>query len=234
LIVLAICSAILILVAILFYEIWLGYFHIPLIGGPRVEAVTLALNTENARQARWNYINEWPAVGEVVPGGGGDRSGYINASGELYTVPVSYGYHLVGENLEFTVDVVGDRVLATETYWRKTYPAFAEAVVPPGACWYRRIDGFIAAAVAVEPADAVYNAIVLNFSELEKLKKGSAYTALDYTSSATGQPIIYDGSIPQEGEFSIYISRIGGNDQPYLVIRNPGAEDLQVKYKAMM
>ena len=218
---------------------------------PEQTAIDIALNTPASNKAASQHGQFEPGVvvGNVTPSSESQLSGYINASGQLLEVPVTYGGWAVGENLVFTVDVQSKQVLCTEQYFRRTFPAGATAVVPPGASWYHRIYGIqglygadtytYKAGFTFEPVNASVYQQIMSGEELSHCRYRTENRMIGYNDARNNGTVATPGSVAVNK--SIYSSgqQISSGIGPlpealYLVIENRDSEPVTVSYQALM
>ncbi|WP_424357475.1 hypothetical protein [Methanocella sp. MCL-LM] len=218
---------------------------------PEQTAIDIALNTPASKEAASQYGQFEPGVvvGNVTPSSESQLSGYINASGVLLEVPATYGGWAVGENLVFTVDVQSKQIMCREQYFRRTFPATATAIVPPGASWYHRVYGAqglhgadtytYKADFTYEPRNASVYQQVMSGEELSHYRNRTESRAIEYTGARDNGTVSAPGSLAVNKSIHSSGQRISSGTGPlpealYLVIENRDSEPVTVSYQALM
>jgi hypothetical protein len=131
-------------------------------------------------------------VTNVSAYGDDGRSGLIGSNEKLLKVSLMFSSTWsVGENRGLTVDVDSGKIVGREQYFRRLgMPPYSESfLVPPGATWYRRINGAyyqmegvtkLLPDITFDPADAKVYATVVDNGNLSLFMNGASYAPLQY------------------------------------------------------
>jgi hypothetical protein len=161
-------------------------------------AIRTALADPGVREAASNSFGKTCAVANVSAYGADGRSGLVGTNETLLKVSLTFGSDwATGENGGIIVDMANSTVVGREQYFRRLgMPPYSESIlVPPGASWYRRINGIyfqgeglteLFATITIEPADAKVYATVVDNRSLLQFLNGAVYAPLQFIDPNTG------------------------------------------------
>jgi hypothetical protein len=152
-------------------------------------------------------------IDDVAPQGQSTRSGIIDFGSPLMTVNLSIpmGMYAPDRYVEF-VDLSHSRVVSSEWYSYRGFPAEMDITLPPGASYYHILSGPVSAGLnqsegfgvqtfwgrvdKLSPENASLYTILIDEENLSKLKNGSPYVAVTYNDTGTGKLNTMNGTSP--------------------------------------
>jgi hypothetical protein len=155
-------------------------------------AIRIALADPGVAEATKNSFDKTCIVTNVSAYGADGRSGIVGFNETLLKVSLQFSSEwAVGENRGLTVDVDSGKIVGREQYFRRLgMPPYSESfLVPPGATWYRRINGvyhqmdgltMLQPSITFAPADSQVYATVMDDTNLSFFKSGAAYSPLQF------------------------------------------------------
>lgn len=243
----------LLLLAVLCASGIVGFAVAPLLSSPEDRAISVAL----AEPGVQDFIATDPGhyvIDNVALQGQNGKSGFIDIEEEVYAVNLSKPNMIFGVDRYIAfVNLRQSKVIGSEWYSYRGFPASLDITLPPGASYYHVLFGMINGGPSnsedfgvqtfwyriggLSPENASLYPILVDEPNLSKLKNGSSYEAAVYNDTWTHQPAVMNGTAPVCYDWSVNASvkrlpRYDTGNWPdfyfspsyYLVLRNAGPE----------
>lgn len=185
-----------------------------LTAGQKMDAILLALDNSRIGETINDFKNMSPniSVEPVTVSKQGIQSGYLNIT-NIVAVPMNFGDMFSKQYFIVYVDIQNHTVIGLENGGFRGLDN-VNLSIPPGAYWYHWVMGpWVNASddmsriemqfrVGYTPGDARLYMIVVNESNFEKFKNGSAFSPLTYVDYTTNQTTVLDGKKPVVPDFT--------------------------------
>jgi|AGTN01.1.fsa_nt_gi hypothetical protein len=225
-------------------------------GNVTVMAIRAALADPGVAKATNNSFDKTCMVTNVSAYGDDGRSGLIGSDETLMKVSLMFSSTMTsGENRGLTVDVESGKIVGREQYFRRLgMPPYSDTiVVPPGASWYRLLNGAgdtvnavikLRPTITFEPADAKIYATVVDDKNLSLFLAGKAYapsmfTDMDTNGTSTCEnrlistPWELNASVPWTGYNGPTVPE-GPSHSYYVILKNGDlARPVEITYDLM-
>ncbi len=195
---------------------------VPQLFGPEDPAVRIALSDPDVKRAIANDQGNYKVV-SVTPQGQNGKSGFINISETLVAVELSMqgAMMIAPDHYVAFVDLNQSKVVSGEWYSYRGNPAVFDITLPSGASYYHVLNGGINVGPGSEdfgvqtfwgnihslsPENASLYPILVDGSNLSRMKNGSSYEPAAYNDTNTRRPAVMNGSAPVSVGWSVNAS----------------------------
>jgi len=168
----------------------------------KLKAIDIALEDPDVKGYLDQHVSDPKNIEGVKLADINGGSDFMNASGLFAEVSIKYPSFNVGnERVMAIVDLNKSKVMDVEWYsYHGGLPMYANAIVPPGACWYHVISmagrSLVFSINNFIPTDARIYTTIVDGNNLSKWINGSPYSAAILMDPKTGNMTSVNGTGP--------------------------------------